>query len=147
VGLLLALALSSVACSKRSGDCRRLIGKVNASLREIDGRPAVALDDVPAVTKDRTELARRYGRLSDEVLALRLSDPELVSRAKSYAGVARAASDAMKEGVQALEKRDPEAVEESRRRFDMVTRREAALVREINGVCLPDAVPSDSASP
>ena len=144
--VLLALCVLGSGCSKRTGDCRRLIGKVNDALRAIDSRPPVNTDDIPAVTKDRADLARRYDKLSREVAELRLSDPELVPRAKRYAELARAASDVLNRGVQALQKRDPDAVEESRAEFDAVTKKEALLVKEINGFCLPEAVPSSSAS-
>lgn len=143
---LLALCMLCLGCSKRAGDCRRLIGKVNDTLRAIDSRSAVDTNDVPAVTKDRADLARRYGKLSEEVLKLRLSDPELVPRARRYAELARAASDVLDRGVQALEKRDPAAVEKSRKEFEAVTRKEAVLVREINAFCLPEVAPSPSAS-
>ena len=145
--MLLLVALGPcVACGEREGDCRRLIGKVNDTLREIDQRPRVDPEDVPAVARDRAELAQRYGNLSEEVVALKLSDPELVPRAKRYAELARSASGVLAKGVKALEKRDPEAVEKSRQEFDRITHEEAAMVREINALCLPDVAPAPSAS-
>jgi len=135
----LSLVLSGTfGCQKRPEECQRFIGTVNRTLREIDARPQPKPDDLPAVAEHRAVLARQYRTLAREVAALSLTEPELVSRAKSYSTLAEAAGDALSEGVKAVKARDPEKAKQSQLSFDQIAKKEAALVREINQLCLGD---------
>lgn len=138
---LLVCLLFSFGCNQRSKECQRFIGTVNKTLREIDARPQPPEDDVAAVAEHRQALAEQYAALADDVSKLKLDEPALVERAKRYSGLAKAASVALTAGVQALRAGDPEAAEASQQQFDGVAQQEAALVREINDLCLKDAKP------
>jgi hypothetical protein len=114
---------------------------VNKTLREIDARPQPKADDVAAVAAHRKALAEQYEALAKDVSKLNLSEPELVARAERYSGLAKAAGAALTAGFQALEAGDPRAAEASQKQFDTVAQEEAALVREINDLCLSDEKP------
>ena len=129
--------LSSLsACGTRDKECQQFIGMVNQTLREIDARPQPAADDLAAAAKHRKALAEKYRVLSRDVSRLTLSEPELIAYAKRYSGLADAAGAALAEGVKAIDAQDPEAARASQRRFDEVAKQEAALVQEINQLCL-----------
>ena len=134
-----ALALFGLfGCKKRGEECQRFIGTVNRTLREIDARPQPKPDDLPAVIKHRAALAKQYFALAQEVSQLPLTEPALVSRAKRYSELAKAAGSALGDAVKAIKARDPDKAKESQERFDRVAKEESALVREINDMCLGD---------
>lgn len=124
------------ACQTRAQECQQFIGRVNQSLREMDARPQPKADDLAAIANHRKLLAERYRDLAKEVQALALTEPELVSRAKQYAGLAEQASAALSQGAKALNDQNPEAAEASQQQFDRVAEQEAVLVAEINRFCL-----------
>ena len=135
LGVCVVLALS---CQEKSKECQRFIGTVNKTLREIDARPQPKADDVAAVAAHRQALAEKYDALAKDVTTLKLSEPALVDRAQRYSGLAKAAGSALTAGAQALKAGDPKAAEASQKQFDGVAQEEAALVREINDLCLKD---------
>ncbi|HEY6727780.1 MAG TPA: hypothetical protein VI197_27290 [Polyangiaceae bacterium] len=130
-----------LGCNEKSKECQRFIGTVNKTLREIDARPQPKEDDVAAVAAHRQALAEKYAALADDVSKLKLSEPALVERAQRYSGLAKAAGVALTAGVQALRAGDPKAADASQQQFDGVAQQEAALVREINDLCLNDEKP------
>jgi len=138
---LFALLVCSLGCQEKSKECQRFIGTVNKTLREIDARPQPKADDVAAVAAHRKALAQQYEALAKDVSKLNLSDPDLVARAERYSGLAKAAGAALTAGFQALKAGDPKAAEASQKQFDAVAQEEAALVREINDLCLSDEKP------
>lgn len=135
---LIMLPLLLVSCQTRAKECQEFIGTVNETLREIDARPQPKPDDVKALTAHRQALADKYKSLAVEVSRLQLTEPELVDKAKRYSGLAQDAGAALTSGVKALNAQDPKAAEASQREFDGVAKQEAALVREINDLCLND---------
>lgn len=128
-------------CDEKPKECQRFIGTVNKTLREIDARPQPKADDVAAVAAHRQALAEKYEALANDVAKLKLSEPALVDRAQRYSGLAKAAGAALTAGVQALKAGDPKAADASQKQFDGVAQQEAALVREINDLCLKDEQP------
>lgn len=130
-----------LGCNEKSKECQRFIGTVNKTLREIDARPQPKADDVIAVAAHRQALAEKYAALAEDVSKLKLSEPALVERAQRYSGLAKAAGVALTAGVQALRAGDPKAADASQKQFDGVAQQEAALVREINDLCLKDETP------
>jgi len=135
--LLVCLVLV-FGCNERSKECQRFIGTVNKTLREIDARPQPKAEDVAAVAAHRQALAEKYAVLADDVSKLKLTEPALVERAQRYSGLAKAAGVALTAGVQALRAGDPKAADASQQQFDGVAQQEAALVREINDLCLKE---------
>lgn len=138
---LVACLAVVLGCNEKAKECQRFIGTVNKTLREIDARPQPKPDDVAAVAADRQALAEKYAALAEDVSKLKLSEPALIERAKRYSGLAKAAGASLTAGAQALKAGDPKAAEESQKQFDAVARDEAALVRDINDLCLDDAKP------
>lgn len=138
---LLASVVLALGCDGKSKECQRFIGTVNKTLREIDARPQPKVDDVAAVAAHRQALAEKYAGLAKDVAKLKLSEPALVERAQRYSGLANAAGAALTAGVQALRAGDPKAAEASQKQFDGVAQEEAALVREINDLCLKEEKP------
>lgn len=138
--LVICLVLA-LGCNEKSKQCQRFIGTVNKTLREIDARPQPKADDVAAVAAHRQALAEKYAALAEDVSKLKLSEPALVERAQRYSGLAKAAGVALTAGVQALRAGDPKAADASQKQFDGVAQQEAALVREINDLCLKDEKP------
>ena len=141
VALVTCVALLLLGCDEKSKECQRFIGTVNKTLREIDARPQPKADDVAAVAAHRQALAEKYEALAADVAKLKLSEPALIDRAQRYSGLAKAAGAALTAGVQALKAGDPKAADASQKQFDGVAQQEAALVREINDLCLKDAKP------
>jgi len=138
---LLAGLILALGCQEKSKECQRFIGTVNKTLREIDARPQPKADDMAAVAAHRQALAEKYQALAKDVAQLKLTEPTLVERAQRYSGLAQAAGAALTAGVQALKAGDPKAAEASQKQFDGVAQEEAALVREINDLCLKDEKP------
>lgn len=136
--LLIVLPLLLASCQTRAKECQQFIGTVNETLREIDARPQPKPDDVKALAAHRQALADKYKALADDVSRLKLTEPELVEKAKRYSGLAQDAGAALTSGVKALNEQDPKAAEASQQQFDGVAKQEAALVREINDLCLND---------
>jgi hypothetical protein len=126
-------------CEKRGEECQRFIGTVNRTLREIDARSQPKPDDLKAVAAHRGELAKKYRSLANEVLALSLTEPELISRAERYSELAKAAADALTDGVKAVKAQNPKQADLSQERFDRVAKAESELVVEINSLCLGEA--------
>lgn len=137
----LVASAALLGCDEKSKECQRFIGTVNKTLREIDARPQPKADDVSAVAAHRQALAEKYEALAADVAKLKLSEPALVDRAQRYSGLAKAAGAALTLGVQALKAGDPKAADASQKQFDGVAQQEAALVREINDLCLKDSKP------
>jgi len=135
---LVTCAALLLGCDGKPKECQRFIGTVNKTLREIDARPQPKADDVAAVAAHRQALAEKYEALAEDVAKLKLSEPALVDRAQRYSGLAKAAGAALTAGVQALKAGDPKAADASQKQFDGVAQQEAALVREINELCLKD---------
>jgi len=135
-GLVICVALLLPGCDEKSKECQRFIGTVNKTLREIDARPQPKADDVAAVAAHRQALAEKYEALAQDVAKLKLTEPALVERAQRYSGLAKAAGAALTAGVHALKAGDPKAADASQKQFDGVAQQEAALVREINDLCL-----------
>ena len=138
---LAACLVVVLGCNEKSKECQRFIGTVNKTLREIDARPQPKPDDVAAVASHRQALAEKYAALAQDVSKLKLSEPALIERAQRYSGLAKAAGVTLTAGVQALRAGDPKAAEASQKQFDAVAQDEAALVREINDLCLKDESP------
>jgi hypothetical protein len=80
-----AVLLCLCACSpfRRVGECKRVIGTVNAKLDEIE-----ALTPDAGTSPARYErIATRYGELNDQLGGLELADPKLKSAVDEYRGL------------------------------------------------------------
>lgn len=87
---------------------------------------------------DLLQAAKALATAGDELLALRIVDPQLQGWRTEYAATYSELATATRELVVAIEKRDREAAEGARDRLNAASATEADLVQTINDYCLSD---------
>jgi alpha-beta hydrolase superfamily lysophospholipase len=88
-----------------------------------------------AAAVESRSLADRYDDLGKRIDALALTSPELLPRAQRYQKLAREAATALRDVAEAVENGEAARARQRRVKFDDLSRNEAPLVAEINGIC------------
>ena len=135
----LCAALACAGCGKfqQARECGTFVKTVNAWLAQ----PNAASTDAGASTdpKQIAEQSRRtadhYAALSQTLADLHIQGEDLAPRVQSYEQIADNAASTLRDVADALDHGDLEKARQKRVEFDTVARREAPLVKEINGLC------------
>lgn len=132
----------AVSCApSKASQCREAIALAGAAnSRAISlAAPNVASSAAQAPNNDPEDLlqaAKALAIAGDELLALKIVDPQLQNWQTEYAATYSELAAATRELVVAIEQRDREAAEVARDRLEAASATEAELVQTINGYCL-----------
>jgi hypothetical protein len=134
------LGLVCAGCGKfqQARECGTFVRTVNTWL----AAPEAAVADAGAASgapKQIAEQSRRtaqhYAELSQSLAALHIQSEELAPRVQRYEEIANSADSTLRDVAEALDQGDLDKARQKRVEFDTVARREAPLVKEINGLC------------
>lgn len=139
---LLTLATLAAGCGKftQARECGTFVKTVNAWLSTSAAASATAADagassDPKQIAVEARRTAEHYAELSKSLAGLHIQAEDLAPRVKSYEEIADNAASALRDVADALDRGDLEQARKKRVDFDTVARREAPLVKEINGLC------------
>ncbi len=136
--LCAALACSGCGKFQQARECGTFVKTVNAWLAQ-PGATVSADAGVPSDPKQIAEQSRRtaqhYTELSQTLANLHIQGEDLAPRVQSYEEIADNAARTLRDVADALDHGDLEKARQKRVEFDTVARREAPLVKEINGLC------------
>lgn len=135
-GVVLAAVLT-LGCGKikKTQECKAFIGKLNASLREIEKHNSKKSADEKEKVEKIKKLAELYTQLSTDVKAMKFSNGDLAKHATEYQGMTTKAADIANRLVTALDKGETDAAIKIQDEFDAVVEHEGKLVEAINGFC------------
>ena len=141
-GALVTLALCSAGCGKftQARECGTFVKTVNAWLSSSSATAAASADagassDPKQIAVEARRTADHYAELSKSLAGLHIQAEDLAPRVKRYEEIADSAASTLREVAGALDQGDLEQARQKRVDFDTVARREAPLVKEINGLC------------
>jgi len=136
----LCAALACVGCGKfqQARECGTFVKTVNAWLAQPDA--ALSTDagvptDPKQIAAQSRRTAQHYMELSQTLAGLHIQGEDLAPRVRNYEAIADNAARTLEDVADALDHGDLEKARQKRVEFDTVARREAPLVKEINGLC------------
>jgi len=134
----------AVSCApSKASQCQEAIALAGAANSRATAlaTPSGALRPARSSSNDPDDLlqaAKTLAIAGDELLALKIVDPQLQGWQADYAATYSELAAATRELVVAIERRDREAAEMARDRLEAASTAEAELVQTINGYCLSD---------
>jgi hypothetical protein len=136
----LCAALFCVGCGKfqQARECGTFVKTVNAWLARPDAAPSTDAGvptDPKQIAAQSRRTAQHYAELSQTLAGLHIQGEDLAPRVRSYEEIADSAARTLEDVADALDHGDLEKARQKRVEFDTVARREAPLVKEINGLC------------
>ncbi|MEP7048781.1 MAG: hypothetical protein ABJB12_00445 [Pseudomonadota bacterium] len=136
----LCAALACAGCGKfqQARECGTFVKTVNAWLAQPDAAlsaAGAASNDPKQVAAQSRRTAAHYAELSQTLAGLHIQGEDLAPRVHGYEEIADNAARTLRDVADALDHGDLEKARQKRVEFDTVARREAPLVKEINGLC------------
>ena len=135
----LCAALACAGCGKfqQARECGTFVKTVNTWLAQPEAvvSDAGAPNDPKRIAEQSRRTAEHYAALSRTLTNLHVQGEDLAPRVQSYEEIADSAARTLREVADALDHGDLEKARQKRVEFDSVARREAPLVKEINGLC------------
>lgn len=132
-----AVAALLVGCGKiqKTQECKAFIGKLNASLQEIEKHNATKSTDSKQAAEKIEKLAELYKQLATEVDAMTFNTSQLGDYADEYRTMAAKAADIAGRLSAATKDGEKQKALEIQKEFNSVVEHESKLVETINGFC------------